>query len=156
MDVSCINAIVQGAQKVINNLFGETPKLGQVFAKSMPYSASPITVSIFLVGAIQGEVVFNMDDVMGCHIASKMMGGMPVPALDEMSISAVSELANIISGNVATIFAGREMLVDISPPTFRKNAAHADFPYAAKIAKAICVPLQFSTGHIFEVDVLIP
>ena len=36
-------------------------------------------------------------------MASKMMMGMPVTALDDMSISAISELGNMIMGNAATI-----------------------------------------------------
>jgi chemotaxis protein CheX len=86
-----------------------------------------------------------------------MMMGMPVDTLkDDMAKSAVSELANIISGNVATIFAGKEVVVDIKPPQLRFNASESDFPFVERVTKVVCIPLQFKDGHIFEVDVLIP
>lgn len=157
MDASYVNAFVQGAQRVFATVCNETPALGKVFVKSVPYSTSPVTVSISIFGAFEGEVVYNMEMAAGCFIASQMMMGMPVDNLeDDMPKSAISELANIISGNVATIFSGKEIVVDIKPPQLKFNATAADFPISEKTAKIVCVPLNFQSGHIFEVDVMIP
>jgi chemotaxis protein CheX len=157
MDASYVNAFVQGAQRVFSTVCQETPSVGKVFVKTQPYATSRVTVAVDIVGAFEGEVVYNMEEAAGCFIASKMMMGMPVPTLaDDMAQSAISELANIISGNVATVFAGREILVDIKPPKLRMDAPATDFPMAARVAKIVCVPLQFQDGHVFEVDVLIP
>lgn len=157
MDASYVNPFVQGAQRVFATVCQETPALGKIFVKNMPYSASSVTVAVTIHGAFEGEVVYNMAEEAGCFIVSRMMMGMPVPSLqDDMAKSAVSELANIISGNVATIFAGRDISVDIKPPQLRFNAAHGDFPMADKVTRVVCVPLQFQDGHIFEVDVMIP
>ena len=157
MDASYVNAFVQGAQRVFATVCNETPSLGKVFVKAQPYSASPVTVSVGVFGAFEGEVVYNMEKEAGCFIASQMMMGMPVDNLeDDMPKSAISELANIISGNVATIFSGKEIVVDIKPPQLRFNATAGDFPISVKTAKIVCVPLNFQSGHVFEVDVMIP
>jgi len=157
MDASYVNAFVQGAQRVFATVCQETPSLGKVFVKPKPYTPSEVSVSVNIFGAFEGEVVFNMEETTGCFIVSKMMMGMPVANLhDDMSKSAVSELANIISGNVATIFAGKEITVDIKPPNLRFGATAADFPMAEKVARTVCVPLNFQGGHVFQVDVLIP
>jgi chemotaxis protein CheX len=157
MDASYVNAFVQGAQRVFASVCQETPALGKIFLKGTPYTTSEVTVSVEIIGAFEGEVVYNMKEEAGCFIVSRMMMGMPVSSLrDEMASSAVSELANIISGNVATIFAGKEIVVDIKPPQLKLDASGADFPLAEKVAKIVCVPLQFQDGHIFEVDVIIP
>ena len=157
MDASKINPFVQGAQRVFDSICQETPSLGKVYLKSKPYKASPVSVSISIIGAFEGEVVYSMEEPAGCHIVSKMMMGMPVPTLqDDMAKSAVSELANIISGNVATIFSGKNVVVDIKPPQLRFQAAHADFPMVEKVPKVVCVPLHFKNGSVFEVDVMIP
>ncbi|MCL2388169.1 MAG: chemotaxis protein CheX [Defluviitaleaceae bacterium] len=114
-------------------------------------------MSVSIVGAFSGEVVFNMKEEAGCFIVSRMMMGQPVHSMqDDMNRSAVSELANIISGNVATIFAVKDIAVDIRPPIYREKAVDADFPILQKISKVVCVPLQFQNGHIFELDVMIP
>ena len=157
MDASKINPFVQGAQRVFDTVCQETPSLGKVYLKNKPYKVSPVSVSISIVGAFEGEVVYSMEEPAGCAIVSKMMMGMPVPTLqDDMAKSAVSELANIISGNVATIFSGKEIVVDIKPPKLRFSAAHNDFPLADKVPKIVCVPLHFKDGGVFEVDVMIP
>ena len=157
MDASYVNPFVQGAQRVFAAICQETPALGRVFVKSKPYVASEITVAVCIIGAFEGEVVFNMREDAGCFLVSRMMMGVPCPDLqDAMAQSAVAELANIISGNVATIFACKDITVDITPPKLRFNAVEADFPTAQKVKKVVCVPLQFQNGHIFEVDVMIP
>ncbi|MCL2840003.1 MAG: chemotaxis protein CheX [Defluviitaleaceae bacterium] len=157
MDASYINPFVQGAQKVFATICQETPSLGKVFVKPHPYAASAVSVSVNIIGAFEGEVVYSMGEATGCFIVSSMMMGMPVDSLqDDMAKSAVSELANIISGNVATIFSGKEILVDIKPPQLRFSAKTEDFPTASKVSKIVCVPLKFKNGHEFQVDVLIP
>ena len=157
MDASYINPVVQGTQRVCASVFKETPTLGKVYVKERPYTTSPVTVSIDIIGAFKGEIVYNMEESTGCFIASMMMQGMPVPSLDDMMAqSSLGELANIVSGNVATIFAGKGILVDIRPPRFKFNATEADFPMAALVNKIICVPLHFQNGHVFQVDIIIP
>jgi chemotaxis protein CheX len=156
MDAALINPFIQGAQMVLNTVCLELPKLGQVFVKKKPYSTSPVTVSIDIIGDFQGEVIFNMDEEVGCFIASKMMGGMPVDVLDEIPISAVSEMANMISGNVATIFSGKGFKIDIKPPRFKQNPTLSDFPLIDMVEKVVCIPLKFADGHIFELDIVLP
>lgn len=157
MDASYINSFVQGAQRVFASVCQETPSLGKVFIKTMPYVTSEVTVVVDISGDFEGEAVYNMKEDAGCFIASKMMRGFPVPSLeDDIAKSAVAELANIITGNVSTILAGKKILANISPPLIRIGANPSDFPFAAKVTKAVCVPLHFENGHIFEVDMLIP
>ncbi len=43
--------------------------------------------------------------------------GMPVTELDDMAMSAISELGNMIMGNAATIFSTKGIVIDITPPT---------------------------------------
>jgi chemotaxis protein CheX len=156
MDASYVNSFVQGAQRVFSSLHQEVPALGKIFLKKNPYTTDELTVSVGIVGAFEGEVVYNMKPEAGCFFASCMMMGMPVDSLDAMAMSAICELANIISGNVATIFAGKEVLVDIKPPALKLNATAADFPLAEKLSAVVCVPLHFKNGHTFEIDVLVP
>ena len=156
MDAALINPFIQGAQMVFNTICHELPKLGQVFVKKAPYTTSSVTVAISIIGDFAGEVVYNMEEPAGCFIASNLMGGMPVPALDEMSQSAVSEMANMISGNVATLFSGKGFKIDISPPRFKMNPAPTDFPVATTVEKVVCVPLNFSGGQTVELDIALP
>jgi len=158
MDASYINPVVQGTQRVCTTLFKETPVLGKVYVKTRPYTTSPVTVSIDIIGNFDGEIVYNMDETTGCYIASQMMHGMPVDTLSDnlMAQSSLAEIGNIISGNIATIFAGKGILVDIKPPQFRFDATEGDFPIVSRLSAIICVPLHFQNGNVLQVDVLIP
>jgi chemotaxis protein CheX len=155
MDASLINPFIQSSQNVLQMVCMEAPKLGQLSVKKQPYQASVVSVAITIFGDVNGEVAFNMSVDAGCYIASKMMGGMPVPVLDDISSSALSELANMISGNVCTVFSGKKMKVDISTPRFKMNASTADFQMIAKQPKIVCVPLNFQVGHTFTVDIVL-
>jgi len=142
-----INPFIQGAQRVIDTICGERPNLGKVFIKNPPYKPQTIGVEVAIIGAITGSVVFIMEIDTGCYLASKMMMGAPVPELDPMSQSALCELANMISGNVATVFSEKGILTDITPPKFFNNS------YPPLPTTVVCVPLLLQTGSVFEVDV---
>jgi len=157
MDASYVNPFVQGAQRVFTTLCNETPTVGKIFVKTKPYSVLDVSVAVDVFGAFEGAAVYTMQENAGCFIVSQMMMGMPVATLkDDMARSAVCELANIISGNVATIFAAKEIVVDIKPPQLKFDATESDFPFTEKMKQVVCIPLTFNNGHIFEVDVMIP
>ncbi len=155
MKVEYINPFVQGAQNIINTVCGETPALGTLGLKQSPYICEPVSITIEIVGEIKGNVVFNMKEEVACHIASKMMFGMPIPSLDDMSKSAISELGNMISGNVATLIAAKGKIIDIRPPVFNMNAPASAYPFVLPDSKLISMPLKFSSGYIFSIDILL-
>jgi chemotaxis protein CheX len=155
MDASLINPFIQSSQNVLQMVCMEAPKLGQLTVKKQPYQASCVSVAVTIFGDVQGEVVYNMNTDSGCFIASKMMGGMEIPALDDISSSALSELANMISGNVCTVFSGKSLKVDISTPRFRMNAVTSDFQVMAKQPKVVCVPLNFVNGRTISIDIVL-
>ncbi|MCL2708115.1 MAG: chemotaxis protein CheX [Defluviitaleaceae bacterium] len=156
MNAAHINPFIQGAQNVFKKLCNESPALGQVFTKSAPYSPSPVAASLSIIGELRGEAIYNMEVADACYIASLMMMGAAVTELDEMSKSAVSELTNMISGNVATLFFGKGIKIDITPPRFIINATPADFTEIAEGEKIVCVPLRFANGRVFEIDISLP
>jgi chemotaxis protein CheX len=59
--------------------------------------------------------LYEFSDGTAKAVAGKMMGA-PVAQLDEMAISAIGELANIITGNATIQLASVGYSCDISPP----------------------------------------
>ena len=103
-----------------------------------------------ITGELKGQVIMAFEFNKALDVASKMMMGMPVTALDDMSISAISELGNMIMGNAATIFSTKGILIDITPPT----VCRGNLTIAQSFAQNICVPL--SGGDItIELDVAV-
>lgn len=148
-----INPFIQGAQNVLGMVCGGEAELGKLSVRKQPYMSEEVAIKIGVIGHIVGDVIFTMKASCACHIASKMMMGMPVPELDPMSTSAISELTNMISGNVATIFSGNEVLIDITPPQFLINPTAADFASIAADTGIVCVPLKFEGTHLFEIHI---
>jgi Predicted inhibitor of MCP methylation, homolog of CheC len=78
-----------------------------------------VDVSIEIVGDFEGEVIYRFPSTTSLNMV-KIMSGMDIDTMDEFVISAISEIANIISGNVLTVLAESHMKCDILPPVLRK------------------------------------
>jgi chemotaxis protein CheX len=87
-------------------------KKGRMAVYDKPIHAEYVTILVGLTHGVRGNIAYSM-----CHdIASRMMMGMPVEQLDEMAQSAITEMANMITGYAATLYATDDKLIDISPP----------------------------------------
>jgi len=155
VNVEYINPFIQGAQNTISTICGEKPALGAVKVKKPPYSSDPIAITIEFFGSVSGYGIYNMHEPLARFIVSKMMFGMPVEALDEMAKSAVSELGNMISGNVATIIASKGDTVDIKPPILDIGSLPNAASNVGPSEKLISIPLSFESGEVFTIDILI-
>ena len=153
MNAEHINPFVQGSQNILSMVCGENTTLGKLGTKKQPCQSEEVAIKIGIVGQITGSVVFTMKQELACYIASKMMMGMPVEQLDDMSISAISELTNMISGNVATLFSSIGVLIDITPPQFMKEPTSADFAFIPDNTLIVCIPLGFANGLTFEIHI---
>lgn len=85
-----------------------------------PDDAQDIVVGV--TGDLTGEIVYHFPNTTSLGIVS-IMSGMEVQAVDEFVTSAISEIANIISGNVMTLLEGANMRCDILPPALRDPGA---------------------------------
>ncbi len=79
-----------------------------------------LDISIEIVGDLVGEVVYRFPKETSLKIVT-IMSGMEMNLVDDFVISAISEISNIISGNVLTMLAGEDLTCDIRPPQ-RKRA----------------------------------
>lgn len=76
-----------------------------------------VIINIGMLGSVKGSVAISMEKEAACRFASTMMMGMAVKKLDELSQSAISEMANMVCANACTLFIQDGMEgVDISPP----------------------------------------
>lgn len=145
-----IDPFIDGSKSVIQQVTGIEPKLGEVFIKDIPYHSDSVVILIGLTGQIYGNVVISLSKKLACNIASIMMGGMPVPELDEITKSAIAELCNMILGNTAANFYKNNMVIDITPPTVFTGE---NMQVTPSKAETVCIPLIFNDGEIFEIDI---
>ncbi|MCL2700024.1 MAG: chemotaxis protein CheX [Defluviitaleaceae bacterium] len=155
MNADHINPFVQGAQNTLGMIAGENPQLGALSLKKAPFHVRAVSIFVDIFGDLNGHVIFTLDTPDACKMASKMMCGMDVPSLDEISSSSLSELGNMIAGNIATSFSVKGISVDISTPRFKMDATSDDFGFVPVGKPLISIPLTFSTGLVFELDVIV-
>lgn len=74
-----------------------------------------LDISIGIFGDLNGEVTYRFPFTTSLSMVNIMIG-MQVEAVDDFVTSAISEIANIISGNVLTMLAGSNLKCDILPP----------------------------------------
>ena len=150
MNIEYINPFIEASQIVIQNTANLQVKLGKVFVRNKPYDANIPLIEVGLIGKIQGKAALSMQLPVAFEIISHMMMGMPVSQLDEIGKSALSELANMIMGNTATILYNKGIGIDITTPT-TVICDGAMLPPADM--KTVSIPLLLDDRGSIELDI---
>ncbi|WMJ87012.1 chemotaxis protein CheX [Anaerocolumna sp. MB42-C2] len=117
MDVKLVNPFMEAFTAIMPQLGFNDIRKGELSVKTQEINCSGVVVIVGIVGVVKGNVVYSIDSENAIKIASTMMMGMSISKLDEMSKSALSELANMLTANAATCFSTIGMQIDISTPT---------------------------------------
>ncbi len=149
MKVEYINPFIEASRMVLKQVANIEVTLGKVYLKKAPYSSEDIIIIVGLTGKIRGQAIFNMTKKAAMFVASKMMGGMEIPELDEMAKSAVAELTNMILGNTATLLYNRGIGIEITPPSFLTGQ---NMQISPTKMKTICIPLILDNEVNMDID----
>lgn len=116
VDIKYINPFVKATITILEMLGMAGGKVGKPALSNLHFPETTFLIQVGVTGGMRGQVFIGMNDERAMEIASVMMMGMPVSALDEMACSALGELGNMILGNTATIFSTQNIIFDITPP----------------------------------------
>ncbi len=86
------------------------------------FTTEDITTIIGISGKLEGNVLYGMSVDTAKRIVSTMMGEEVKTWKDDMGLSALGELANIITGNAATRLSQLGYPCQISPPVMIEPA----------------------------------
>ncbi len=118
-----ITAAVQTFKKELN----VDLKRSDLNVKEAPVPSKDVTIIIGVTGPVKGQVVYSMDNNVAEAITKSMLPG-KLPAEQKKLInSAVSEMANIITGQASIILAGDNNVIDITPPAVFLGGVTMDF-----------------------------
>jgi chemotaxis protein CheX len=117
MDIKLVNPFIESVATIMPQMGFQKITRGKMGMGQRSLKSLGVTALVGFSNSICGNVAYNMTNVAACHIASTMMMGMPIVQLDEMAASAISELANMLSANVATNLSSEQYPVDISIPS---------------------------------------
>ncbi|NLO38798.1 MAG: chemotaxis protein CheX [Ruminiclostridium sp.] len=152
MNVEYINPFIEASQQVFQMMTGIKPALGKVYLKNSPYESDAIAGIVGLTGKMRGQVIITLSIDTAKSVASSMMGGMPVEAMDEIANSAISELGNMIMGNTATILANKGIGIEITPPSLLTGER---IKISSAGMQTICVPLELGEDKRVSLDIAI-
>ena len=148
MDVNYINPILSSFANVLPQLgLGKVEKKG-ISLKGRFIESPGVVIIVGIVGDIRGNVIYGLSVDDAKKIASTMMMGMPVPEFDELAQSAISELTNMLTANVATNFSNDNININISTPTL----VHGKFTANATTDKVVCVTMEVE-GMLIDVNI---
>lgn len=138
MDVKHINPVIESFVNIMPQLgLSDVTKEG-VSLKGNFIESPGVVIIIGLIGDVKGNIIYGISMEDAKKIASTMMMGMPVDEFNEMAQSAISELVNMLTANVATNFSRDNITVDISTPTLIQGTFTAN----ASTDKVICVTMN--------------
>ena len=89
---------------------------GKLSVTTAPDTMLDVTVVIGITGRLTGIAVYGMSEEMAMSVVSRMMGS-PIDELDDLAISGIAEMANVITGHATTLLTAMGLHCDISTPT---------------------------------------
>ncbi|MFO7820215.1 MAG: chemotaxis protein CheX [Halanaerobacter sp.] len=114
-----VQSVFPAVKRVFNSMFQKDVQRDTVeYAKEV--TTDKVTISIGVTGELQGSILFSFPKDLSLNLVEEM-SMMEVDELDTFVISAVGELANIISGHTATALNEQGYHCDIAPPQVIKG-----------------------------------
>ncbi|SEV82420.1 chemotaxis protein CheX [[Clostridium] fimetarium] len=151
INVEFINPFLIATVGILKDMCQIALKVEKPYIKNTEFADDSILIMIGVTGEMRGQIIIALTISNACDVASKMMMGMPVTELNDLSISAISELGNMIMGNTATILSTKGIGIDITPPTICRG----NLSFTTSYAKNICIPFSYENKVIMELDIAV-
>ena len=148
MNAEYINPFLIAATKILKDTCFIDASIGKPYINNTKFSGDTLVIIIGVTGEMRGQVMIAFSNSVACDIASKMIM-MPITELDELSMSAICELGNMILGNTATVFSSKGIGIDITPPT----VCMGNVQFTTSYTKNICIPLIYEGDKVIEFNV---
>jgi len=107
-----------------------------------------VNVIVGATGDLSGSILYSFPTNLTLAMV-KIMSGMELSKLDSFVLSAVGEVANIISGNAMTYLSANNYTCDITPPQVMRGTTHS---LSMATDLALVIPVHSAIGD-FEINV---
>jgi len=122
------NPFITGAVEVFRKELNITLSRQDLKLKSSPTPSQALSIIIGVTGPVRGQVVYSMDPNFAHSAAKAMLPGKLPADIKKYTNSAISEIANMITGQASISLAGEKKLIDITPPAvFSGKDINIDF-----------------------------
>lgn len=149
VSVEHVNLILMAATKILKDACQIEATIGKPTVRDTPVTNDFVIIIVGITGQMSGQIMIDLPHETACNIASKMCM-MTITEMNDISISALSELGNMIMGNVATLFSSKGIAMDITTPKVSR-----DNSVFTSGSKNLCVPLTFDGNNMFGIHIII-
>ena len=137
-----LEPFVEAARDVLTQELGTDVKAGRLSLAKGAATTLDVTVVIGITGKLTGIALYSMSNDMAMSVVGQMMGA-AVTELDEMALSGVAELGNVITGHATTLLAQLGLHCDISPPMLLLGAGSR---ISTMAIQRLVIPLETGIG----------
>ncbi len=116
-----VNAFLSPARLVWKKELNKELELVGAETVSDNFTTEDVTAIIGVNGSLMGNVLYGFSGDTPYYIASTLMGE-KITTMDSVTLSALGEIANMITGNAATQLAAAGYPCEISPPVLIEPA----------------------------------
>lgn len=128
MKVELANIFIRSAVEVFQKEVGITLSRQSLTKKNAPVPGLPVSIVLGITGYLRGQVVYSLDENFAYNVAHAMLPNKLPVEIRKLTNSAVSEIANIITGQASIALAGEKMKMDLTPPAvFSGKEISVDF-----------------------------
>lgn len=128
MNVEFANIFIRSAVEVFQKEVKITLSRQSLVKKNAPVPGLPISIILGITGYLRGQVVYSMDENFSFSVARAMLPNKLPAEVKKLTNSAVSEIANIITGQASIALAGEKKKIDLTPPAvFSGRDVQVDF-----------------------------
>lgn len=119
MEVEYINPFIIGALEVFEQIANIELKKESISIKNSTAPENEIAIIIEISGYLNGQVVYSFKEHTAQRIVASMMPNSSSQQQQQYLSSAISSMANMITGRATILLAGKEKVIYISPPTIK-------------------------------------
>jgi chemotaxis protein CheX len=128
MKAEFANVFIRGATTVFGQEIGVNLSRKSLTRKNAPVPSLPVSIVIGITGGIRGQVVYSMDSNFAYAVTKAMIPNKLPSELKKLTNSAVSEVANMITGQASISLAGEDKIIHLTPPAvFSGTGMTVDF-----------------------------
>lgn len=111
-----VNSFLSPAKMVWEKEMGEPLEVVGAEVTANQFTADDLTVIIGVSGRLEGNVLYGFSEQSAQSIIGVMLGEPISTVNDELALSAIGEIGNMITGNAAARLAQLGYTCNISPP----------------------------------------
>ena len=150
LSAEIINPFLSAAMQMLKDVSQVETTLGKPNVKEAHFEEDTIVIMIGITGEMKGQVMLAFPNDVACLVSGNMCM-MPATEMNELYMSAICELGNMIMGNAATIFSIKGIGIDITPPTI----CVGDVTFTTSVSQNISIPLHAGDEHTIDVNVAV-